>query len=192
MRKRRKFRNRETGAGIGKSFMDDTAPKLDFDKIWQVKSKCKEQNDERQSSEKLVQMHKGDSEEIRRGSRAAQQDQGWQQKLWKGNRMTGFQASLVTGSAGSAVVKNPPANTGDARDAGSIPWWGRSPGIGNGNPLQYSCLEDCMEPGGLQPMGSQRVAHKCTHTPSDTGAREERPGRCVKKPRPPQYLGVSL
>ena len=33
MRKRRKFRNRETGAGIGKSFMDDTAPKLDFDKI---------------------------------------------------------------------------------------------------------------------------------------------------------------
>ena len=56
------FRNRkETGARTGKSFMDDTASKLDFDKIWQVKSKCKEQTDERQSSEQLVQMHKGDS-----------------------------------------------------------------------------------------------------------------------------------
>ena len=41
--------------------MDDTASKLDFDKIWQVKSECKEQTDERQSSEQLVQMHKGDS-----------------------------------------------------------------------------------------------------------------------------------
>ena len=35
------------------------------------------------------------------------------------------------------VVKNPPANTGDIRDTGSIPWLGRSPGEGNGNPLQY-------------------------------------------------------
>ena len=39
------------------------------------------------------------------------------------------------------VVKNSPANAGDIRDAGSIPGWGRSPGEGNGNPLQYSCLE---------------------------------------------------
>ena len=39
------------------------------------------------------------------------------------------------------VVKNLPANAGDIRDAGSIPGWGRSPGEGNGNPLQYSCLE---------------------------------------------------
>ena len=38
---------------------------------------------------------------------------------------------------GSSVVKNPPANAGDAR---SIPWSGRSPGEGNGNPLQYACL----------------------------------------------------
>ena len=37
------------------------------------------------------------------------------------------------------VVKNPPANTGDS---GSIPGSGRSPGGGNGNPLQYSCLEN--------------------------------------------------
>ena len=37
------------------------------------------------------------------------------------------------------MVKNLPANTGDARDMGSIPGSGRSPGVGNGNPLQYSC-----------------------------------------------------
>ena len=41
---------------------------------------------------------------------------------------------------GGAVVKNPPANVGDKRDAGSIPGSGRSPGGGTGNPLQYSCL----------------------------------------------------
>ena len=40
------------------------------------------------------------------------------------------------------VVKKPPANAGDARDIGSIPGWGGSPGIGNGNPLQYSSLEN--------------------------------------------------
>ena len=38
------------------------------------------------------------------------------------------------------MVKNPPANTGDTRDTGLIPGSGRSPGEGNGNPLQYSCL----------------------------------------------------
>ena len=40
------------------------------------------------------------------------------------------------------VVKNLPANAGDIRDVGSIPASGRSPGEGNGNPLQYSCLEN--------------------------------------------------
>ena len=42
-------------------------------------------------------------------------------------------------------VKNPPGNEGDARDAGSIPGSGRSSGVGNGNPLQYSCLENSMD-----------------------------------------------
>ena len=42
------------------------------------------------------------------------------------------------------VVKNEPANAGDAKDAGLIPGLGRSPGGGNGNPLQYSCLENSM------------------------------------------------
>ena len=42
---------------------------------------------------------------------------------------------------------NPPANAGDARDVGSIPGSGRSPDIGTGNPLQYSCLENSMVSG---------------------------------------------
>ena len=41
-------------------------------------------------------------------------------------------------------VKNLPANTGDARDVGLIPGSGRSLGVGNGNSLQYSCLENFM------------------------------------------------
>ena len=45
------------------------------------------------------------------------------------------------------VVKNPPANSEDIRDAGSIPGWGRSPGGGHGNPLQYSFLENPMDRG---------------------------------------------
>ena len=43
------------------------------------------------------------------------------------------------------MVKNLPANAGDAGDEGSIPGLGRSHGVGNGNPLQYSCLETLMD-----------------------------------------------
>ena len=43
---------------------------------------------------------------------------------------------------GGSVVKNLPANAGDTEDSGSIPRSGRSLGEGNGNPLQYSCLEN--------------------------------------------------
>ena len=46
-----------------------------------------------------------------------------------------------------SVVKNPPANAGDTRDMGSIPGLGRFSGIGNGSPLQYSCLENSMDRG---------------------------------------------
>ena len=53
-----------------------------------------------------------------------------------GNNSTSGEASQV-----ALVVKKPPANAGDVRDAGSIPGSGRSPGGGNGNPLQYSCLD---------------------------------------------------
>ena len=55
------------------------------------------------------------------------------------------------------MVKNPPANAGDKRDAGSIPGSGRSAAVGNGNPLQYSCLENSMDRGAwqVQSTGSQ-------------------------------------
>ena len=46
---------------------------------------------------------------------------------------------------GSSVVKNLPVNAGDV---GSIPGWGRSPGEGNGKPIQYSCLGNPMDRGG--------------------------------------------
>ena len=45
------------------------------------------------------------------------------------------------------MVKNLSASVGKAKDAGSIPELGRSPGVGNGNPLQYSCLESSMDRG---------------------------------------------
>ena len=44
-------------------------------------------------------------------------------------------------------VKNLPANAGDIRDQGSIPGLGRTPGGGQGDPLQYSCLENPMDRG---------------------------------------------
>ena len=49
---------------------------------------------------------------------------------------------LPWGLVGSSVVKNVPANAGDA---GSVPGLERSPGVGNGNPLQYLCLESPMD-----------------------------------------------
>ena len=49
------------------------------------------------------------------------------------------------GFTGGAVVKNVSANAGDARDEGLIPGSGRPPAVVNGNPLQYSCLENSMD-----------------------------------------------
>ena len=48
------------------------------------------------------------------------------------------------------VVKSPLPNTGDAKDVGSIPGSGRSSGVGNENPLQYSCLQSFMDRGAWQ------------------------------------------
>ena len=79
-------------------------------------------------------------------------------KLWT------FNVSFITqtydfagGSDGKASVYNP-------GDLGSIPGSGRFPGEGNGNPLQYSCLENPMDGGTwyrLLPVGLQRVGHDC-------------------------------
>ena len=73
------------------------------------------------------------------------------------------------------MVKNPPANAGNV---GSIPGWGRSPGGGNGNPLQYSCLENLMDRGAWpatvhgvtnkSDTAEQLSAHMHTHTHTHT------------------------
>ena len=59
------------------------------------------------------------------------------------------------------VVKNLPANAGDARDVGSVPGLGKSPAEGNGNALQYSCLKNSVGREAWQAavLGSQRVEH---------------------------------
>ena len=71
-----------------------------------------------------------------------------------------FPFAGALGFAGGLAVKNPPA---DAGDIGLIPGLGRSPGEGNDNPLQYSCLENPMvrglQPGGLQSTESKRFGH---------------------------------
>ena len=61
-----------------------------------------------------------------------------------------MKTSLRQGFPDGSVVKNLPANAGAAGDMGSIPRLGRSPRGGNGNPLQYSCLENSMDRGACQ------------------------------------------
>ena len=68
------------------------------------------------------------------------------------------------------MVKNLPANAGDARDEGSIPESGRFPGVGNDNSLQYSCLENSIHRGAWRATvcgvtkGRNTIEHPCTHT----------------------------
>ena len=52
---------------------------------------------------------------------------------------------MYAGFPGGSVVKNMPGDAGEAGDAGSIPELGRYPGVGNGDPLHYSCLENPMD-----------------------------------------------
>ena len=59
------------------------------------------------------------------------------------------------------MVKTSPANSGDIRDSGSIPGWGRFPGGGHDNPFQYSCLGTRMDRGAWQAM-VHRVAESQT------------------------------
>ena len=67
------------------------------------------------------------------------------------------------------MVKNLPASAGDARDSGSTPGLGRSPGVGKGNPLQYSWLENSTDRGAWQATvhgvaESDTTGHTHTHT----------------------------
>ena len=73
-----------------------------------------------------------------------------------------FELQNILGFPGGSVVKNLPANARDIRDAGSIPVLGQLPGEGNGNPLQYSYLENPMDRGAWQ-----ATVHKFTKE-SDT------------------------
>ena len=57
---------------------------------------------------------------------------------------------LYWASQVALVVKNLPANAGDARDTSLTPKWRRSPGVGNGTSLHYSCLENSMDRGAWQ------------------------------------------
>ena len=66
------------------------------------------------------------------------------------------------------MVKNPSANAGDTRDMGFIPESGRSPGVRNGNSLQYSCLEHAIDRGtwwdtvhGVTESRMQLIEHPC-------------------------------
>ena len=61
------------------------------------------------------------------------------------------------------MVKNLPANAGDMGYMGSIPRLGRYPGVENGNPLQYSCLENSMDRGAWQASVESDIT-ELTHT----------------------------
>ena len=63
------------------------------------------------------------------------------------HNINGPQDQFSSVSQALLVVKNPPASAGDRREVGSIPGSGRSPGGGNGHPLQYSCLENPIDRG---------------------------------------------
>jgi len=67
---------------------------------------------------------------------------------WENQRKSHLKAlsPVSEGFLGGTVLKNLPAN-GDTRNTGLIPGSGRSPGVGNGNPFQYSCLESSMDRG---------------------------------------------
>ena len=65
--------------------------------------------------------------------------------LSRGSANKTFNSSLLLDSQVALVVKNLPADAGDVKDMGSIPGLRRSPGGGNGCPLQYSCLETPMD-----------------------------------------------
>ena len=91
----------------------------------------------------------GQTEQMKRYSEFILQADGWEKSMLQ---------HIRSGFPGGSEVKVSAWNAGDL---GLILGSGRSPGEGNGNPLQYSCLENPMEggAGGLQSMGSQRVRH---------------------------------
>ena len=89
------------------------------------------------------------------------------------------EACKIWGFPGGSVVKNPPANAGDT---GSIPGSGRSTGGGNGNPLQYSCLENSIDRGawwtpvhGVAKSRTRMRTHTCGILVPQSGIEPESP-----------------
>ena len=74
----------------------------------------------------------------------------------------------ISGFPGDTNVKNPPANAGDIGDGGSVPGWGRSPGEGNGYPLQHPCLKNPTDRGGWWAM-----VHEVTQSQTRLSAHRE-------------------
>ena len=85
------------------------------------------------------------------------------------------QQPCCVGFPGSSLVKNPPANAGDSGDTRCSPGWERSPGGGNGNPLQHSCLGNHMDRGAWKAtihgvteswtqLSDWACMHACTYT----------------------------
>ena len=92
------------------------------------------------------------------------------------------------GFPGATVEKNLPANAGDAREAGLIPGLGRSPGAGNGNPLQSSCLGNPLDRGvcwaivhgfAESDMTKQLSTHTHTHTHTHTPQQSNQPPKAL-------------
>ena len=87
--------------------------------------------------------------------------------FWVSSSPTQPHASCKQASKVALVVKNPPANAGESRDAGSIPGSGISSGVGNGNPPQYSCRENSMDSGAWRaavhgvPKNQTRLSTSC-------------------------------
>ena len=81
--------------------------------------------------------------------------------MYQHDSTTALEPAKYLSSQMALVVKNPPANAGDIRDTGSIPGLGQYPGGGQGNSLQYSCLENPTDRGAwwIQSMGLQKVGH---------------------------------
>ena len=75
------------------------------------------------------------------------------------------------------MVKNPPADAGDARGAGSISGSGRSLEVGNGNPFQYSCPESFMDGGAWQ-----ATVHRVTKSRTQRSTAQPSPDGRVKRP----------
>ena len=95
------------------------------------------------------------------------------------------------------VVKNPPASTGDIKDAGLIPGLERSPGAGNGYPLQYSCLENSVDRGAwwaiVRGVTNSRTWLKQLHTHTHTHTHTEMvPARPANPPHTYIYIKSKL